>query len=110
MKNLISSICKQCQHGKQTRIRFKTKEHSTTKPLEIVHTDVCGPMRTTRLDGERYFLLFVDNFTLMTWMFLLKKNSEAFNCFQIFKELTENEINMKIKCLRLDNGGEFVSI
>ena len=45
----------------------------------------------------------------MTWMFLLKKKSETFNCFQIFKELTENENDMKIKCLRSDNGGEFVS-
>ena len=42
-------------------------------------------------------------------MFLLKKKSETFNCFQIFKELTKNEIDMKIKCLRSDNGGEFVS-
>ena len=45
----------------------------------------------------------------MTWLFLLKKKSEAFNCFQVFKELTKNEIDMKIKCLRSDNGGEFVS-
>jgi hypothetical protein len=90
MKNLTSSICKQCQHGKQTRVRFKTKEHSTTKPLEIVHPDVCGPMRTTGLNGERYFMLFVNDFTRMTWMFLLKNKSETFNCFQIFKELTEN--------------------
>ena len=42
-------------------------------------------------------------------MFLLRRKSETFNCFQIFKELTENEIDMKIKCLRSDNGGEFVS-
>ena len=46
LKNLSSSVCKQCQHGKQTRVRFKEKVYSTTKPLEIVHTDKCGPMRT----------------------------------------------------------------
>ena len=38
-----------------------------------------------------------------------EKKFEAFNCLQVFKELTENEIDMKIKCLRLDNGREFVS-
>jgi len=42
-------------------------------------------------------------------MILLRRESEIFNCFQIFKELTENETDMKIKCLRLENGGEFVS-
>ena len=76
--------------------------------MEIIHADVCGPMRTKGLNGERYFLLFVDDFTRMTWMFLLKNKSETFNCFQNFKELTENEIDMKIKCLRSDNGGEFI--
>lgn len=90
IKNLSNSICKQCQYGKQIRVKFKTKEYSTTKPLEIIHADVCGPMRTIGLNGERYFLLFVDDFTRMTWLFLLKKKSETFNCFQVFKELTEN--------------------
>jgi hypothetical protein len=66
IKNLSNSICKQCQHGKQTRVKFKTKEYSTTKPLEIIHADVCGPMRTTGINGERYFLLFVDDFTRTT--------------------------------------------
>jgi hypothetical protein len=88
---------------------LKKKEYSTTKPLEIIHADVCGPMRTIGLNGERYFLLFVDDFTRMIGLFLLKKKSETFSCFQVFKELTENEIDMKIKCLRSDNGGEFVS-
>jgi hypothetical protein len=73
-----------------------------------MHIDVCGPMRTTGLNGERYFLLFVDDFTGMPWLFLLKKKSETFKCFQVFKELTENEIDMKIKCLRSGNGGEFI--
>ena len=36
-------ICEACQHGKQTRVEFKTKEHSTTRPLELVHTNLCGP-------------------------------------------------------------------
>ena len=51
----------------------------------------------------------MDDFTQMTWLFLLKKKFGTFSCFQIFRELTKNEIDMKINCLRLDNGGEFVS-
>jgi hypothetical protein len=44
-------ICKNCQHGKQTKVRFKTKEYSTSKPLELVHTDLCGPTRTKSIQG-----------------------------------------------------------
>ena len=42
-------VCKNCEHGKQTKVQFKTKEYSTTKPLEIVQTSLCGPMRTKGL-------------------------------------------------------------
>jgi transposase InsO family protein len=104
-----TSICEACQHGKQTRVEFKTKEHSTTKPLELVHTDVCGPTRSKGLNGEEYFMLLVDDFTRMTWVCHLKMKSEAFECFKIFKELVENEVELTIKCLRSDNGGEFTS-
>ena len=42
----LNSVCKHRQHGKQTRASFKTKEHMTSHPLEIVHTDLYGPTRT----------------------------------------------------------------
>ena len=54
-------------------------------------------------------MLLVDDFTRMTWAFLLKKKSEAFGYFKIFKELVENEAELRIKHLRSDNGGEFTS-
>ena len=53
-------ICRHCQLGKQTRVRLKTKEHPTSKPLELVHTDICGPTRTKSMEGESYFMLFID--------------------------------------------------
>ena len=45
-------ICRHCQLGKKTIIRFKTKEYSTSKPLELVHNELCGPKSTKRLQGE----------------------------------------------------------
>ena len=54
-------------------------------------------------------MLLVDDFTGMTWVCLLKKKSESFECFRIFKELVENEAELRIKCLSSDNGGEFTS-
>jgi hypothetical protein len=61
-----NTMCKHCQHGKKTKVEFKTKEYSMTKPLEVVHIDLCGPMRTKGLDGEQYFMLLIDNYTRMT--------------------------------------------
>ena len=74
-----------------------------------MHIDLCGPTRSKGLNGEEYFMLLVDEFTRMTWVCLLKRKSEDFECFKIFKELVENEVELRIKCLRSDNGGEFTS-
>jgi hypothetical protein len=54
-------------------------------------------------------MFLIDDYTRMTRFFSLKKTSEVFECFRIFKEMVENETDWKIKCLILDNGGEFTS-
>jgi hypothetical protein len=77
--------------------------------LDIVNIDLCGPTRTKELDGVKYFMLLIDDYTKMTWVLFLKNNSEDFECFKIFKSLIENESDLKIKCLRSNNGGEFNS-
>ena len=104
-----NTICKSCQFGKQTRTNFPEKEGTASKPLELVHTDVCGPFRTRSPRGEEYFILFIDDFSGMVWLGLMKHKDEAFEKFKAFKALAENELDHKIKCLRSDRGGEFTS-
>ena len=61
------------------------------------------------MQGDTYFMFFIDDFTRMAWVFFLKEKSEAFDKFKAFKTLVRNETEEKIKCLRSDNGGEFTS-
>jgi hypothetical protein len=61
--------------------------------LEIVHIDLCGPMRKKKLNGEQYFMLLIDDYTIMTAVCFLKKKSEAFGNFRTFKEMVENEMD-----------------
>ena len=81
---------------KKQGLSSRKKEHSTTRPQDLVHTDLCGPTRSKGLNGEEYFMLLIDDFTRMIWVCLLKKKSEAFGCFKIFKEQVENETKLKI--------------
>jgi transposase InsO family protein len=104
-----NTLCKHCQQGKKTKTKFKSKEYSTKRPLEIVHTNLVGPTTTKGLKGEKYFMLLVDDYTRMNAVFFLKNKSEAFEKFKIYKEMVENEMDSRIKCLRSDNGGEFTS-
>jgi hypothetical protein len=106
---LSNTIHKQCQHGKQTRENFKSKEYSTPKPLKLVHTYLCGPTRTHNLQCENYFMLLIDDYSRMAQVVFHKEKSEAFDKFKAFKALVENEIDLRIECLRLDREGEFIS-
>jgi hypothetical protein len=87
----MNTLCKHCLQGKQTKTKFKSNEYSTKKSLEIVHTDLCKPTRKNRLNGERYFMLLIDDYTRMIIFFFLKKKSEAFEHFKIYKEMVETE-------------------
>ena len=68
-------ICKSCQLGKQTRVHFKSKEFNTSRQLELLHADVCGPKMKRSPRGEIYFILFFDDFTRATWIMLMKEKS-----------------------------------
>jgi hypothetical protein len=78
ISKLSNTLCEHCIQGKQTRTKFKSKEYSTKKPLEIVHTNLCGPTRMKGLNGDNYFMLLVDDYTIMTAICFLRKKSEAF--------------------------------
>jgi transposase InsO family protein len=54
-------------------------------------------------------MLLVDDYTRMTTVFFLRNKSKAFEKFKVYKEMVENEMDSKIKCLRSDNGGDFTS-
>jgi hypothetical protein len=77
--------------------------------LKIIHTDVCGPMSVEARGGYRYFLTFTDDLSRYGYIYLMKHKSETFGKFKEFKSEVENHRNKKIKFLRSDRGGEYLS-
>jgi hypothetical protein len=69
-----------------------------------VHTNIVGPTTTNGLQVTKYFMLLVDVYTRMTTVCFLRNKSEDFENFKVYKEMVENEMDSKIKCLRYDNG------
>lgn len=103
-------FCEGCVYGKQSRKPFPVgKAWRASKCLELVHADLCGPMNIESLGGSRYFLLFTDDCSRMSWVYFLENKSEAFDRFKKFKAVVERASGLLIKTLRTDRGGEFVS-
>ena len=66
-------------------------------------------MPSTSLSGYVYYVSFIDDYSMKTWIYFLKNKDEVFGKFKEFKALIENHTNTKIKTLRSDNGGEYTS-
>jgi hypothetical protein len=100
-------ICKGCALGKNIKNPFPSNNNRSKEILDLIHSDVFGPMPIKYLGGYLYYVIFIDDYSRKTWLYLLKTKEEVFNKFQKFKAEIENLTNKKIKTLRKDNGGEY---
>ncbi|WVZ81049.1 LOW QUALITY PROTEIN: hypothetical protein U9M48_028476 [Paspalum notatum var. saurae] len=78
-------------------------------PLELVHDDLCGPIKPATHGGRRYFLLLVDDSSRFMWLRLLTAKDHAVEAIKEIKARAEMEMGKKLKVLRTDRGGEFDS-
>ena len=101
--------CEPCLMGKMTRTPFSGTMERGTDLLEIIHTDVCGPMSVSARGGYRYFVTFTDDLSRYGYIYLMKHKSETFEKFKEFQSEVENHRNRKIKFLRSDRGGEYLN-
>ena len=76
------------------------KERRYSFVLDLVHSDVSEPMPTSSMNGSIYFPTFIDDYSRYCWIYFLKKKSEVFETFKIFKSLIDNTLGNKIKALR----------
>ena len=102
-------ICESCVKGKLHRNPFTSSERYTRKPLELVHTDVCGKLEASSLSGGQYFLTFIDDYSCYIWIYILKHKSEVFTCFKEWKAMVEKSTGHGLISIRSDNGGEYLS-
>jgi len=81
----------------------------STQLLELVHSDICGPMRTPSIDRARYLLTIIDDYSQMVIGFLLKRKDQTFEYIKEYVSAAEAEMGQKVQDIRSDNGGEYRS-
>ena len=105
----MQGVCEACQLGKQSKAAFPHDQHVSKEVLDVVHTDVWGPAKTTSMGGCRFYVTFIDDHTRKVWVYFMQEKSEVFTHFQSFKAMVEKQTGRYIKCLRSDGGGEYFS-
>ena len=101
-------ICKSCLEGKMTKRPFNAKGYRAKNLLELVHSDVCGPMSFQAKGGYEYFITFTDDYFRFGYVYLMKWKSETFEKFKEFRAKVENQLGKHIKAIRSDCGGEYL--
>ena len=71
--------------------------------------DVWGPSPVTALNGYRYYVSFIDDYSRCTWVYLLTKKSKDFPLFTQFLQMVKTQFNTIVRTLRSDNGCEYIS-
>ena len=101
--------CESCIKCKLARKPFTPTTCHATKPLQLMHPDICGPLETA-IGGGRYMLLFINDTMRHTDQHILKYKSEALEKFKEWKALRENESGKQVKPVHTDGGGEYTSM
>lgn len=100
--------CKGHSIGKSTKAPYKQIKHRQTKAiLELLHSNLCGPIPVESTGGSKHFLTFTDDYSRKTAVYCLKGKDEAACYVQKYMTRVERESDKKIKRIRTDNGLEF---
>lgn len=108
-KNIEKRLCERCATRKMARVPIPKPSTSRSENLiELVHTDI-SEFPTRSKGGSKYFVTFIDDKSRFSTVYTMKSNSECFTYFQRFKKKVETEIGKKIRKMRSDGGGEYLS-
>jgi len=102
-------VCNGCGLRKDVKGRCTSSDSRSKGILDLVHSDVCGPMSDKTLGGSLYYVSFIADYSCQTWIYILKSKDQVFEKFCEFKAQVENATGRKINTLRFDNGGEYAS-
>lgn len=101
------SKCTTCLAAKITSTPFQHRESVSKEPLEIVHTDICGLMRTESVGRSQYFINFIDDHTRWCQVYFIRNKEEAVHKFIEYKNMVETQTGRKVKAIQSDGGREY---
>ena len=102
-------VCSTCMRAKHARIKFDASDTKTHRPLELVHADVMGPFPVPSLGGSRFALVMMDDFSGLVHVTCLASKGDVTRTMKSVLTRWQNQLDMTVKCIRTDNGSEFVN-
>lgn len=108
IKNALRKVCKPCRLAKPVRAAFPTSSSSTSRFLELIHTDVAGPMPHVLIGGARYCLTVIDDHTKLAAVVPIQGKDETAAAVRRIVPLWEDSSGLKLGLMRSDRGGDYI--
>ena len=102
-------ICESCQFAKHKRTHFSKSDHRKKSPFDMIQSDVWGPCSILGKSNQKWFLLFIDDFSRYTWIYMLRAKSEVPTIIIQFIDLIFNQFDKRVRIFRSDNAKEYFS-
>ncbi|GJY73561.1 retrovirus-related pol polyprotein from transposon TNT 1-94 [Tanacetum coccineum] len=110
LKFVKDHLCSSCELGKAKRKSFHTKTTPISKRrLQLLHMDLCGPMRVESINGKKYVLVIVDDYSGYTWTHFLRSKDETPEVLIDFLTLIQRGLHAQVRTVRTDKGTEFLN-
>ncbi|GJS97460.1 retrovirus-related pol polyprotein from transposon TNT 1-94 [Tanacetum coccineum] len=110
LKYVKDQLCSSCEVSKAKRSSFKTKAVPSSKGrLNLLHMDLCGPMRVASINGKKYILVIVDDFSRYTWTLFLRSKDETPEVLKDFLTMIQRNLQALVISVRTDRGTEFLN-
>ncbi|GKD96464.1 retrovirus-related pol polyprotein from transposon TNT 1-94 [Tanacetum coccineum] len=110
LKFVKDHLCSSCELGKAKRKSFHTKTTPSSKRrLQLLHMDLCGPIRVESINGKKYVLVIVDDFSKYTWTHFLRSKDETPEVLIDFLTLIQRGLHAQVKTVRTDKGTKFLN-
>ena len=100
--------CDACEYAKHTRTSYVSRGIRSVSPFVLVHSDV-WTCPVVSVSGMKYFVTFIDCYSRMTWIYLMRHKDEVFTCFEIFCSYVKTQFNVQVQVIRTDNGTEYIN-
>nr|GFA73517.1 hypothetical protein [Tanacetum cinerariifolium] len=110
LKFIKDHLCSSCELGKAIRKSFQTKTTSSSKiRLQLLHMDLCGPMQVESINGRKYVLVIVDDYSRYTWTHFLRSKDETPEVFIDFLRLVQRGLHAQVRIVQTDKGTKFLN-
>nr|GEV12337.1 reverse transcriptase domain-containing protein [Tanacetum cinerariifolium] len=110
LKFVKDHLCSSCELGKAKRKSFQTKTNPSSKSrLQLLHMDLCGPMRVASINGKKYVLVIVNGYSRYTWTHFLRSNDETPKVLIDFLRLVQRGLHAQVRIVRTDKGTKFLN-